>query len=425
MANTFDNILSKLSLQRISENEKQIEVRKFIQNGNSVQNFITGGYGGITNEISNVIHNSQFLFTNRNPFAYVPYSELMSMIFTPYKKAIETRATFLGTVKVENKKNNPKLKQIIDFLELRIPIYGAESILPQSYGLNSLLNYISIESDTRGMCFAYLERDAKTMNVLAIRLFRTTDFIFTFDEYGKKQLYFTQTGKVVNLANVYVFAYKYENGYDWGCPLIYGGKFMGDIMIKLLNAQANGLMRNMNPFEMTIISTDVEKIKDAGGKESMAAVQSSVESLRENIKNASSESLKGKSVHLIQNVPNITNFIHTKAASDIKFMDNETFDILLQLATAPYDVPYPMLMAKSGAMNTDQSKMAVIQMETKAAQFLRPQILPIIDNMTMEICRSNGYNVYSEDLSVVFNPSIMYTSTLDQKTTVIPTVQPI
>jgi len=190
---------------------------------------------------------------------------------------------------------------------------------------------------------------------------------------------------------------------------------MGDIMIKLINAQANGLMRNMNPFDVTIISTDIEKLKNAGGKDSLALVNQAVESLSDNIQKASSESLKGKSVHLIQNVPNITSFIHTRAASDIKFMDNDTIDILLQLATAPYCVPYPMLMAKSGAMNTDQSKMAVIQMETQASQFLRPQILPILDNMVMDICRSNGFNVYAEDLGIKFNPSIMYTSTLNEK----------
>lgn len=358
-----------------------------------------GGFDRFTDELLNTINDCGKLLKNQNPRNFVNYSNLIFRIFPLYKKAIRLRTIFIGRLSIKNLTalQSNKIDNEILFIEKKIPIYDSNTLYAKAYGINALLNMISEDCDIYGMSYVQLIYD-KGGKVTAIQIYKPTDFCFNYDKNNVKQLYYGDT--VVNISSIYIFCYQSVRGYDWGAPLIYGNKFITDNVIKLINAQMQGLMRNMNPFDVTVMSTDLKQLAEFPGQQD--EIFQAMTKLKADIIASSQKSLQGESVHLIANIPALTSFNTAKAASTITFMDAKTFSTLIEIFCAGLDVPYQLLMNVSGSMNSDQSSNGILLMEACASDFMRPQLLPVFDRLIKNIFFSHNMPVTDSDIEVSF-----------------------
>ena len=362
----------------------------------------------LTNDLLKTLNDCGRLLLERNPRMFVNFSDLVYNIMPLLQKAVRLRTIFLGTVEIKNNSGvqNVRIDQTISFLD-GIPIYDNNTLVPSGYGINTLLNMVSEDCDKSGMAFCQLLFD-KNGRTIGIQIFNPTLFYFDFNDKGAKCLYFGN-GVLVDINSIYIFRYQTVRGYDWGAPLIYGNKFMGDSLIKLINAEINGLMRNMNPSDLTIISTDLEKIEGLSS-DSQLSIKKGIERLKEDVRKAAQLSLKGESTHLLANIPTLSSVSNVKANSTITFIDPKTLGILIELFCAGLDnIPYQLMMDTTGSMSTDKYKAALLMMEAWASQFARPQKEPIIRKLVTDVFYSMGIPISEGEISVklIRNESMM------------------
>lgn len=381
---------------------------------------------GLTNDLLKTLNDCGRLLLERNPRMFVNFSDLVYNIMPLYQKAIRLRTIFLGTVKITNisKTQNARIQQTITFIH-KIPIYDSNTLVPSGYGVNTLLNMVSEDCDKFGMAFCQLIYN-KVGTVTGIQIFKPTSFYFGYNDSGVKTLFYGD-GTVVDINSIYIFRYQTVRGFDWGTPLIYGNKFMGDNLIKLLNAQVSGLMRNMNPFDLTIISTDMEKLIDLP-EDQQVSIKKGIEKLKIDVKKAAELSLQGESLHLLTNIPTVSSVNNIKANSTITFIDPKTLGIFIELFCAGMDnIPYQLMMDTTGSMSTDKYKSALLMMEAWASQFARPQKQPIISKMVTDIFYANGMPITDSDIKVelIQNEQMMQSLVLGQTQTQNPTPTPL
>ncbi len=354
----------------------------------------------LTDELLTTLNDCGRLLNNADPRNYINFSNLIFRIFPLYKKAIRLRTIFVGTISIENTSKNvnaTKIDATIKYINEEIPIYDSGALYPKSYGINSLLNMNSEDCDIYGMSFVQLSYD-NGGRANGIYIYKPSLFTFAYNGRGNKQLYYDN--EVIDVNSVYIFCYQSIRGYDWGAPLMYGNKFMTDSVIKLINAQMQGLMRNMNPFDLTILSVDIEKLQEF--PDLQEEVFEAMKKLKEDVKIATAKSQKGESAHVVANVSGLSSVNTSKGASTITFIDSKTFQTLIELFCAGLDVPYQLLMNVSGSMNTDQSSNGILLMEAWASEFSRPQLLPVYNKLIRNIFMSHGIPLGSNDVSITF-----------------------
>lgn len=371
-----------------------------------------------TDDLIKTLNDCHHLLTEDNPRKYVGFSNLIYKIFPLYKKAVRLRSIFVGTLEVKNisKIQNVKIEEVIKYIVKKIPIYDSNTLVPKAVGINSLLNMISEDCDIYGMAYCQI-KTTSSGKLDGIQIFKPTMFYFDYDTSGYKHLYYGDNIKV-DIDSLYVFSYQTIRGYDWGAPLIYGNKFMGDNIVKLINAQLQGLMRNMNPFDITIISTDVKQLEDLP-EEQQISIKKAIESIKKDIKASAQKSLRGESVHLFANIPTLSSFNNSKATSTITFIDPKTLGIFIELFCAGMDIPFQLMMDTAGSMNTDKYKAALLMMEAWASEYARPQLLPIFEKMVLDIFFINNIPITDSEIEV----NLLRNETLMQSLDVMNTPQ--
>ena len=224
--------------------------------------------------------------------------------------------------------------------------------------------------------------------------------------------------KVIDINTLYITVYNTVSGYDWGEPLIYGSSFLIESMVKLINAQINGLMRNMNPFDVTLISTDVQKLNELSPEDQLD-VQRTLKGLKEDFKKSTNKALAGESVHLFGSIPALSSYNSSRGAGKINFVDSATFNDLFQLSVSGFGVPFELMMSTSGSMNTDKSKSALLFMEAWASEFGRPQTFPTFKGIALEIFNSYGIDP-QDDVTIYMQKNETMLAGLNATTTETP-----
>lgn len=370
-----------------------------------------------TDDLLKTLNDCSHLLTEENPRLYVSFSNLIYKIFPLYKKAVRLRSIFVGTLQIENvsTSQHTQIDQVIKTIN-KLPIYDSNTLIPKAYGINSLVNMISEDCDKYGMAYCQLRVSDKG-RMEGMQIFKPTMFYFAYDNFGVKHLYYGDD-RIVDVKSLYIFSYQTIRGYDWGAPLIYGNRFMGDSIVKLINAQLQGLMRNMNPFDVTIISTNVKELEELP-EEQQISIKKAIESIKKDIKTSAQKSLKGESVHLFANIPTLASFNNSKAASTITFIDPKSLSIFIELFCAGMDIPFQLMMDTAGSMNTDKYKAALLMMEAWASEYARPQLLPVFEKMVTEIFFLNSIPVTDAEISV----NLLRNETLMQSLDVMNTPQ--
>lgn len=379
------------------------KIDKFFSQGRLSPDFFREEYipwwgDSFTDDLIKTLNDCKRLLTEENPRAYVNFSNLIYKIFPLYKKAIRLRSIFVGTIRINDMMNSPNknIAKTIKYIQKKLPIYDSNTIVAKGYGINSLLNMISEDCDLYGMAYCQLKLNGQG-NIDGVYIYKPSLFYFDYDNDGVKRIYYND--KAVDTSNLYIFSYQTVRGYDWGAPLIYGNKFMGDNIIKLINAQLQGLMRNMNPFDLTVISTDIKQLEELP-EEQQTSIKKAIEALKKDIISSAQKSLKGESVHLFTNIPTLASFNNSKAASTITFIDPKTLGIFIELFCAGVEIPFQLMMDTTGSMNTDKYKAALLMMEAWASEYARPQLLPIIEKLILDIFFLNNIPVTDTEIEV-------------------------
>lgn len=358
-------------------------------------------YGDVfTDDLLKTLNDCAGLLKEENPRKYVSFSNLIYKIFPLYKKAVRLRSMFIGTVSIKNMSaaQHKQIDLVIKYIDKKIPIYDSNMLIPKAVGINSLINMVSEDCDKYGMAFCQLVVNTNTGKITGIQIFRPTMFYFSYDDSGVKQLYYGDD-IIVDVSSIYIFSYQTIRGFDWGAPLIYGNKFMGDSIIKLINAQLQGLMRNMNPFDVTIVSTNVKELEELPEDQQMS-IKKGIEDLKRDIKTSAHKSLNGESVHLFANIPTLSSFNNSKAASTITFIDPKSLSMFIEIFCAGMDIPFQLMMDTAGSMNTDKYKAALLMMEAWASEYARPQMLPIVEKIITDIFFLNNIPVTDSEVEV-------------------------
>lgn len=375
-----------------------------------------------TNNLIKALNKCGSLLNVINPRLHINFSNLIYLIFTPYKKAINIRCIFLGTVKIdisETAKNKKQLSKIATFILDEIPVYDYNGIIPKTRGLNSLVNICSKDCDVWGMSFIQVQQNEITGYAEKIIVYKPDLFYFDTLNSKKQLLYMSENGdKVIDINTLYITVYNTVSGYDWGEPLIYGSSFLIESMVKLINAQINGLMRNMNPFDVTLISTDVQKLNELSAEDQLD-VQRTLKGLKEDFKKSTNKALAGESVHLFGSIPALSSYNSSRGAGKINFVDSATFNDLFQLSVSGFGVPFELMMSTSGSMNTDKSKSALLFMEAWASEFGRPQTFPTFKGIALEIFNSYGIDP-QDDVTIYMQKNETMLAGLNATTTETP-----
>jgi len=363
--------------------------------------FLGGGdgfmsYDIFTDELLKALDDCRKLLTEENPRLFVNYSKLIYGLSPLYQKAINLRKMFLGTVAIkETGKPDAATQRTIKFIMEELPIYHDNLIIPKKRGIDSLLNIISEDCDLYGMAYWQLLTDAKKNKVIGVQVFKPTHFFFDYDRNGIKRLYYLNTDTPVNPSEIYCLSYQTIRGYDWGLPLIYGNKFMGDNIVKLINAEISGHLRNMNPYNTTIINTDLTQLQELP-EDKQDEIFDAVANFGNSLKVAGKKALKGESVHLFANIPTLASVTHSQASANISIIDPKSLSILLEIYCAALGVPYQLLMDTTGSMSTDKYKSALLMMEGWASDDARPQVRPEIKRLVVDIFFAFGMPITDE-----------------------------
>jgi hypothetical protein len=372
-------------------------------------------FDAMTDDLMRELDSCGNLLNVEDPRMYINYSNLIYRIFPLYKRAIQLKAIFIGTIDVLQVNENKVLSKAIKAFKTKIPIYDSNSLIAKSFGINSLNNMIVEDCCKYGMSFVKSIRNPRGA-IIAYQIFKPDLFYFSYNSKSEKKLYYINSDNEIDTNEIYIYMIQGVRGYDWGAPLIYGGRFMADSLISLINAQKNGLMRNMNPFDVTVVGLDAEKFGQLD-PDYRDDIKEKLIEFRKNYVEASKKSLRGEAVNLFVNIPSLSTFNNVKGASTVSFIDSQTLFLYTQFFCNILDVPISLILNVSGSMNTDQSKAALLQMEAWASEYGRPQLLPTIEKMAYDYFFSHGFLVTEDDIEVVYLKNETMLSTLNSKTT--------
>lgn len=394
-ANILDHVIKDNSIVKSSENQDAIKKEYKTYSEMAGRIFL---HDTFTDQLLKVLDKCGFLYTIEDPYCYLNYSNVIYRTLPLLGKAIRLRQTFIGTVNmtVNRVKGGQQINTVIDFMMNDIPIIQSGNITEEGVGFNCVLNTLVMNCDVHGTCFLQPRYNSK-LQVDAIIVYNPKYFRFSRDENGNKELYYGNTK--VDIDSLYIFKLGTVTGYDWGTPLIYGDKLMADSIVKLLHAQVNGLLRNLNPFLLTMISIN-ENTYLALSAEERKTLGENISDLESNVAKASNKAMNGQSMHMISSLPSIDSVNSVQLGSDIKVIDSKTLFTLIDVLCTGLEVPIQLMINSSGSMNTDQSKVAALLMESWANEYARPIVLPKLKSLAWEIMASYGITVNKKDVNI-------------------------
>lgn len=359
-------------------------------------------YGTVQNRLIEIMSGcTEILDGSKNPLDWLQLSDVVFIEIPFVQRAIQKRSAFIGRVECESTlPDSAEVQRVVSEANLFIqncPLLKEEVGTPRvKTGLSTLAYQIVETCQRSGMVFME-ERFDEQGDFLGILRFNPRNFYFRKIDINKSELYYNTQKVDISSPFFQYLALEYEDGFDWGKPLIYGGAWASESFAKVVNAESSSATRHANPATLTTIANNdpkvFETVKNEEGKWVLTPVAQMWSDIVASIRNSVAKGLKdmanGKGSHTVVTVPGKDLTITSQAYGDNitgSGVSKNTLDFFSILLANALDMPVELLSILTqggGGFSGERFKMIMDSQGdwiTATRTDVAPVILRIIKN---------------------------------------------
>jgi len=397
----FDKI--KAGFQRFAMKALSIE-----SNGTMRWNTFDG-YSPVSNRMLEVLSGcSERLDNSMNPRDWIELSDIMYIKIPFVQTAIGKSAEYVGRMCIEtNLPETEATKAIIKAAEDFIQTCPLLKEQPNTPKLKTGLDVLSVEiiDDCQRVGMAFLEErfDAQG-NFIGILKYNPRNFYYQKLDNFNSELWYNQQKVDTERPFFQYLALRYENGYDWGRPIVYGAELAGTSWLRTYNASVNSSVRRADPPTLTMLANNDPEVflteKNANGDDVLTQKAQMWANIGTSIKNAVLRGLKdmsnGKASHTVVNVPGKDLAITTQTYGDgiTGGVDAETLTFLSVVLANALRISveeFSLLVRGGGGFSGERFKM-LMQSNGNWITATRNDISPIQLNLIKNHLRRLNFN---------------------------------
>lgn len=354
-------------------------------------------YGTVQNRLVEIMGGcTDVLNSSMNPRDWLALSDIAFIEIPFVQRAIQKRSAFVGRVNAfSTLPESAEVQRILaeaNFFIQNCPLLKEEVGTPKKETGLSTLAYQIVETCQRsGMTFLEERFDDKG-EFLGILRFNSRNFHYEKPDANRSELWYMTQKVDLESPFFQYLALEYEDGFDWGKPLIYGGADASESFAIVKSATVNGAARLGNPAELTTIANNdakvFERVKNEEGKWVLTPVAQMWADIITSIKGRILQGLKdmsnGKASHTVVTIPGKDISVTSQTYggnSGGKSVDKNTIDLVLQLLSNALDIPLEILSifvsGGGGGFSGEQFKM-IMQSNGNWITATRERVAPII-----------------------------------------------
>jgi len=316
-------------------------------------------YGTVQNRLMEIMSGcTEILDGSMNPRDWLSLSDIAFIEIPFVQRAIQKRSAFVGRVQCESVlPESAEVQRVVMEANLFVqncPLLKEEVSTPQIKTGLSTLAYQIVESCQRsGMSFME-ERFDQQGNFIGVLRFNPRNFYYQKLDLNKSELWYNMQKVDISSPFFQYLALEYEDGYDWGKCLIYGGAWAGESLAKVVNAASSSATRHANPATLTTIANNdpkaFETVKNEEGKWILTPVAQMwaniVASLKDSVARGLKDMANGKGSHTVVSVPGKDLTITSQAYGDNitgNGVDKNTLDFFAVMLANALDMPVELL----------------------------------------------------------------------------------
>jgi hypothetical protein len=367
------------------------------------------GYSQTQNRMLEVLSGcSERLDNSMNPRDWVELSDIMYIKIPFVQTAIGKSAEYVGRMCIEiNLPENEATKAIIkaaeDFIQT-CPLLKEQPNTPKLKTGLDVLSVEIIESCQRvGMSFLEERFDDKG-NFIGVLKYNPRHFYYQKTDGQNAELWYNQQKVDTESPFFQYLALRYEDGYDWGRPIVYGAELAGTSWLRTYNAAVNSSVRRADPATLTMITNNdakaFETTKNDKGESVLTQTAQMWANIMSSIKNAVLRGLKdmsnGKASHTVVSAPgkDLTVTSQTYGDGITGGIDGETLTFLSVVLANALHISveeFSLLVKGGGGFSGERFKM-LMQSNGNWITSTRNDISPIQLNLIKNHLRRLNFN---------------------------------
>lgn len=310
----------------------------------------------------------------------------ISSILPFVSKAEQLHADWLGQVVIESDTDPVLAQRLSDYLS-RVQVYNEYGVRLND-GVNEYIGAMLQTMLRYGMAFG---RQVSTAGGGDNRLHIYSPMDFGYQQEGVGRYVLEWQPPIGGLYRVdeanpdwFTLRRKYLAGHNWGIPMMYGGEFYAELLIRTLIARKSAHVRLGNPPSLNILSFDDASDMLPADQEALKARVDDLRSKWESAMRYSDET--GKPVEIFQTFPTSVKFEHKMFGEGITGLTNVPQEIdhytrsLMQYCMIPLD----LLDESSGSAGIGSDKYRILNgILTTTISRHQALLKPVVDRVVI------------------------------------------
>lgn len=309
------------------------------------------------------------------------------------RRALELHAEFIGNIAIET--NIKPLREALETFIREVPIVNQANPEWKLYrGLNNFLRMMVMSALEDGLSFGEEMYEVGTDGIAGLMAIPSDKFCFKKKGIGDLEvLQFKATnGRIVEIQpsdHFHVWGAAFRPGALWGLPMIEGGYFFGEFLVKVLVARLKLHSRFGNPPSIdTFILKDSEGFQDEDYKEFV----NRTDEVQQKLVEAQRASEEGQSASVVARMGGDiqhTHALYGDGATGVGSFDRE-YELLSKQCALITKIPVEFLGFGSGGGGIGSDKFVILNgilggTVEKYRELLAPMIKKILRNHLMAI----------------------------------------